>query len=150
MDNTMFNERQILVNQQLLGHFFRKMKDLTDSYAETRSNIETVITSLAGKRILIHINDIIYFKAEDKYIVVKHNNGKSIMNSSLLKLEKGVGSKFIRIHRNALVAKARIIGYEKTPTKQFRIILDKEDEWLSVSRRHIPEVRRMFHATPTL
>ncbi|HPY40174.1 MAG TPA: LytTR family DNA-binding domain-containing protein [Thiolinea sp.] len=91
---------------------------------------------------LIPIEDVVYFQADQKYVTVRHNGGEVIIEESLKSLETDLSDRFIRIHRNALVAKSRITGLTKSDVGRTQITLDKVRDQLEVSRRHLAEVRR--------
>ncbi|MEJ2563795.1 MAG: LytTR family DNA-binding domain-containing protein [Anaerolineales bacterium] len=65
-----------------------------------------------------------------------------LIEDSLVNLEKEFGDRFLRIHRNALVATDRILGVEKNPTGSWQVNLRDTDRKLDVSRRHTASVRR--------
>lgn len=66
-----------------------------------------------GRILLIPIADVIYFRAELKYITVRTAEKEYLLEESLNNLEHEFGQLFIRLHRNCLVAKSYILGYEK-------------------------------------
>ena len=66
-----------------------------------------------GRILLIAIEDVIYLRAELKYITVRTAEKEYLLEESLNNLEQEFGHIFIRLHRNCLVAKASILGYEK-------------------------------------
>ena len=66
-----------------------------------------------GRVLIVPINDVIYLRAELKYITVRTAEREYLLEESLTHLEQEFGSTFIRLHRNCLVAQACILGYEK-------------------------------------
>lgn len=66
-----------------------------------------------GRILLIPLTDVIYLRAELKYITVRTAEKEYLLDESLNHLEQEFGNTFIRLHRNCLVAKAYILGYEK-------------------------------------
>ena len=73
-----------------------------------------------GRVILVPINEVIYLRAELKYVTVRTKDREYLIEESLTTLEAEfaeteLGEQFIRLHRNTLVAKAYISGYEKRP-----------------------------------
>ncbi len=71
-----------------------------------------------GRIILVPISDVIYLRAELKYVTVRTSTQEYLIEESLTTLESefaetGLGEQFIRLHRNCLVAKVYITGYEK-------------------------------------
>jgi two-component system response regulator AlgR len=99
---------------------------------------------LGGELRLIDINEIRYFLAEHKYVTVRYSEGSVLIEESLRSLESEFEQQFLRIHRNALVAKNAIIALEKEKSGGHRIKLKDIDEVLEVSRRHLPTVRKVM------
>ena len=95
---------------------------------------------------LIPIESIDFFRADQKYVAVHHDGSESLIDESLKALESEFADRFVRIHRAALVAVARIDVLEKTGDGKTRVILrsDSQDNerQLIISRRHVAEVRR--------
>lgn len=99
-----------------------------------------------GNLELIPVDDIQYFRAEDKYVVLRHHKGQSLIEESLVRLEEEFQDRFLRIHRNALVAHAEIAGLEKpsVPGGGATLKLKRSEDRLDVSRRHLPAVRQFL------
>ena len=66
-----------------------------------------------GRILIVPIADVIYLRAELKYITVRTLEREYLLEESLTHLEQEFGNIFIRLHRNCLVAQAYILGYEK-------------------------------------
>jgi len=90
---------------------------------------------------LVPIEDVIYLRADQKYVTVKHLRGEVLVEDSLRQLEQEFGERFVRIHRNALVATDYLQGLEKSP-RGARLRVRGSHESLEISRRHLPQVRR--------
>jgi two-component system response regulator AlgR len=98
---------------------------------------------------LIPINDIYSFQADQKYITVKYAvgdtcNGEVLIDESLKVLEDEFESIFVRIHRNALVAKDKIDRLETVDSRIHLLYLKGIGHGMSVSRRHLPRVRKLM------
>ena len=93
---------------------------------------------------LIPIDEVICFLADQKYVRVTHAHGDNLIDDSLKSLETEYGDRFVRIHRSALVAINRIEALEKSADGHTQVRLrDIElDEPLTISRRHLADVRR--------
>jgi two-component system response regulator AlgR len=92
----------------------------------------------------VPIENILYLLAEQKYVTVRHHGGRMLVDESLKALEQEFPDRFMRIHRNALVASERLVGLEKGAEGASLAVLNGCDERLPVSRRHLPEVRRFL------
>jgi two-component system response regulator AlgR len=93
-----------------------------------------------GKIILVPIEQVLYLRAELKYITVRTVEHEYLIEESLIALEKEFAARFIRIHRNCLVAKDEIQGFEKiaetdTSELHWAAKLKGLTELLPISRR---------------
>ena len=79
-----------------------------------------------GRVLLVPIETIIYLRAELKYITVRTAEREYLIEESLTYLEAEFGERFIRLHRNCLVAPPFIAGYEK------RLNQDNEAQWVAL------------------
>jgi len=96
---------------------------------------------------LIPLEQVIYFIADHKYVTLRHEHGEVLLDEPLKALEDEFGERFVRIHRNALVARSRIERLQRTPLGHFQLYLKGlGDEALTVSRRHVAGVRKLMHA----
>ncbi|MHB8622173.1 MAG: LytR/AlgR family response regulator transcription factor [Sulfuricaulis sp.] len=103
---------------------------------------------LRGNIRLVPLPEILYFVADSKYVVVRTAAEEHLIEDSLVNLEKEFGDRFLRIHRNALVATGSIKGIEKNPAGTWQISLKGYDKKLDVSRRHTAQVRRWARHRP--
>ena len=100
-----------------------------------------------GRILLIPIHEIIYLRAELKYITVRTAEREYLLEESLTHLAQEFASIFIRLHRNCLVANAHILGFEKRASeagsddKQWVALLRNVPETICVSRRQQHLVR---------
>jgi two-component system response regulator AlgR len=90
---------------------------------------------------LVPVENIYYFLADQKYVTVRHKNGSVLIDETLKDLELEFGERFIRIHRNALVSVHYLEGLEVINSGQYQVRCRELDERLSVSRRHLPNLR---------
>ena len=100
-----------------------------------------ISAKVQGDTRLIPVKDIYYFQADQKYVTVGYSQGEVLIEDSLVSLEQQF-DQFIRIHRNALVAKKKIEALEKDSEGRSYIRLRDCDKTLEVSRRHLPDIRR--------
>ena len=103
-----------------------------------------------GKILLIPIEDVIYLKAEMKYVTLRTVEREYLLEESLIRLEEEYVSLFVRIHRNSLVAKKAITGFEKVLDDRgdhyWAVLLEGISEKLAVSRRQWPLVKDLVKA----
>lgn len=97
-----------------------------------------------GKIILVPIADVLYLRAEMKYVTVRTAEREYLIEESLTALEKEYAARFVRTHRSCLVAKSAIAGFEKGGEEgesgwvmRVRGVEDK----LPISRRQLSAVK---------
>lgn len=90
---------------------------------------------LRGSLRLIPIEDVHFLQADEKYVVVYHARGEDLIEESLKSLEEEFGERFVRIHRNCLVARHELVELKRTPDGHVHAILRHGKEPLEVSRR---------------
>jgi two-component system response regulator AlgR len=93
---------------------------------------------------LIPLDCVRCFRAEQKYVVVRHTGGEVVVEDTLRDLEAEFGDLFVRIHRAALVSVRHIERLDRAVTSPSMVRLRDLDEPLEVSRRHLPALRRML------
>ena len=94
----------------------------------------------------IPLSDVYYLRADNKYVVIRHEGGEALLEESLKSLEARLPGRFLRIHRNALVALNRLRGLEKDGMGRFCVTFQDLDERLEVSRRHLAALRQRLKA----
>jgi two-component system response regulator AlgR len=96
----------------------------------------------------VPVNEVIYLKAELKYITVRTSARSYILEGALSDLETQYSSRFVRIHRNALVARRAVRALEKHHDAEegegWAVRLEGVDELLFVSRRQLASVRALL------
>jgi len=88
--------------------------------------------------------DILFFKADNKYVLAATSNDSILLEESLKALEKEFNEHFFRIHRNALVNINAIHSISKSNNGQFNVHLNGSHETLTISRRHQAELNRLL------
>ena len=113
-----------------------KSEVLQELIPEARKNLSI---QERGKILLIPIEKILYLRAELKYITVRTMEREYLVEEPLGALEKEFVARFIRIHRNCLVAKEEIERFEKVGEEgaeaHWAVKLKGLDERLPISRR---------------
>ena len=99
-----------------------------------------------GQLKLIPLEDVHYFRADQKYVCVHHSGGQDLIDDSLKSLEEEFADDFVRIHRGAVVAVDKIERLAKTADGKHHVILRDGSQQpaneLIISRRHLADVRR--------
>ncbi len=101
---------------------------------------------LRGSLRLIPVDEVRFLQADEKYVVVHHARGEDLIEESLKSLEVEFGDRFIRIHRNCLVASEEFAELRRGLDGQVHALLRSGGEPLEVSRRCLPVLReRLKH-----
>lgn len=118
---------------------WRKLNTHEDGSTKSR----TYLTSRSYQGLtLIKVDDIFSLRAEHKYVTVNYKGGSSLIEDPLKDLEEEFGNRFLRVHRNSLVAVKYILGIVKDKEGNSCIQLDGTDEIVQISRRLLPGVRK--------
>lgn len=111
---------------------------------------ETLLIQDRGRTERVPLVEVLYFKAELKYITVRTSTRSYILDASLSDLEERHNSQFLRVHRNALVARRAVRALEKHYDPEegegWAVRLNGTDELLAVSRRQLSAVREALAA----
>ena len=106
---------------------------------------ETLLIQDRGRTERLPLAEVLYFKAEQKYVTVRTTTRSYIMDGSLSELETKFAPRFLRIHRNALVARRAVRALEKHYDPEegegWAVRLQGSTELLAVSRRQVAAVR---------
>ena len=110
-----------------------------------------------GRLLRIPVAEVLYFKAELKYLTVRTASESHVLDGALSDLEQRLGERFLRVHRNALVARWAVRQLERHAATNFgeldggdpnadtgdswAVRIVHVDEWLAVSRRQVAAVR---------
>lgn len=110
-----------------------------DQASQTRTHISAYI---GGNLQLVPSEQVFYFQAEQKYVVVRHPEGQMLIDDSLKSLEEEFNERFLRIHRNSLVSIQHIEGLERDTSGKYQIYFRNIEDKLEVSRRTVASVRK--------
>jgi len=109
---------------------------------------EALVIQDRGRTERVLLQDVQFCKAELKYITVRTAQRSYILDSSLNELEERYGDVFLRIHRNALIARRLVRALEKYHDAEegdgWAVRLQGVDEPLAVSRRQLSAVRALI------
>jgi len=131
---------------QHAGFLNRLQTNALHQARETPSSRQRICASVRGCLQLIDVSDIRYFQADQKYVSVVTPDGEVLIEETLKSLEEEFADRFVRIHRNALVARDYIAGLLRDDEGRSRLRLSGIATTLEVSRRHIAEIRRLVKA----
>lgn len=129
--------------QQALQKVERLLRNRPD--AAPAAPEEVLLIQERGRTERVPLAEVLYFKAELKYITVRTPAKTYILDGALSELEEKYAARFMRVHRNALVARRAVRALEKHYDPEegegWAVRLSGTDELLSVSRRQLAAVR---------
>jgi two-component system response regulator AlgR len=97
---------------------------------------------------LIPIEEIVYLRAEQKYVTVRHLHGEDLIDEPLRQLEEEFEAQFVRIHRSLLAGLAHVEVLERADDGGYLLRMRHCTEPLPVSRRQLADVKRRLAASP--
>jgi len=118
--------------------------------AGAEADAEVLLIQDRGRTERVPLPEVLYFKAELKYVTVRTAARSYILDASLAELEERHRAQFLRVHRNALVARRAVRALEKHYDPEegegWAVRLNGIDELLAVSRRQLSAVREALAA----
>jgi len=128
--------------QRLSGTVVRRV-EMSSEPGRRRSHL---CARVRGSLVLVAVGDIDYLLAEDKYVVVHHAKGEVLIEEPLTQLEEEFGDRFVRIHRNCLVALAKLSGLDRAADGRVLARVSGASVPLEVSRRNLPALRKLVRS----
>ena len=114
-----------------------------------------IVVSDRGRIVRVPVADVLYLKAELKYVTLRTAEHTFVLDESLSDLEARLGERFLRVHRNAIVARRAVRALERRVIagegddeggEGWAVRMAPVDEWLAVSRRQVAAVREALVA----
>ncbi len=131
--------------QQALAKVQRGSRAPLPTSAPSAQDGDTLLIQDRGRTERLPLAEVLYFKAEQKYVTVRTATRSYIMDGALSDLETRFAPRFMRIHRNALVARRALRALEKhfdpEEGEGWAVRLQGSTELLIVSRRQVAAVR---------
>ncbi len=136
--------------ERLQAALERAAQRLAARRAAARPAVEAqpvIVVSELGRVVRVPVHEVLYLKAELKYVTLRTASRTYVLDDALSDLEQRLGGRFLRVHRNALVARNAIRSLERRAVADddggdgWAVNVAPVDEWLAVSRRQAPAVR---------
>lgn len=92
----------------------------------------------------IPVEEVLYLRAEQRYVTARTRQREYLLDESLVKLEEEFSGTFLRIHRNCLVGRCHVLGFKRvhdTEGGHWVTLLRDWPEELPVSRRQAHVVK---------
>jgi len=125
----------------------QKVQRLTGASAGGQAGAvqESLLIQDRGRTERVPLAEVLYFKAELKYITVRTAARSYILDGSLNELEERYAAQYLRVHRNALVLRHAMRALERHHDPEegegWAVRLNGVDDLLAVSRRQLAAVR---------
>lgn len=110
----------------------------------------TIVVGDRGRVVRVPVADVLYLKAELRYVTLRTAARTYVLDEPLSELEQRLGERFVRVHRNAIVARKAVRVLERRAMagegdddggETWAVQVSPTEEWLAVSRRQLPAVR---------
>jgi two-component system, LytTR family, response regulator AlgR len=137
------------VRAERLAAALKKTSALNREQLAQASQVAREYLSVAERNriVLLPVREIIFLRAEQKYVTVRTSSREHLIEEPLVSLEREFAATFVRIHRNCLVSRAAIRGFERAggPDEEphWQVVLEGLEERLPVSRRQWPVLREL-------
>jgi two-component system, LytTR family, response regulator AlgR len=92
---------------------------------------------------------VLYLRAELRYVTARTREREYLLDESLTKLEEELADEFLRIHRNCLIARRHLHGFQRQADEgegHWLAVIKDWPEKLPVSRRQMHVVREFVKA----
>jgi two-component system response regulator AlgR len=137
------------IRRERLEHALNKARRLLPTQLEKLRQIQPQRSHFSiserGRVSLVPVAEVVYLRAELKYLTLRTLGREYLIEESLTHIEQEFPQRFVRIHRNCLVARAFIHGFEKRREpdgeSHWVVLLKNIADVLPVSRRHQHIVR---------
>jgi two-component system response regulator AlgR len=125
--------------------------------AASAADVPVIVVSDRGRVVRVPLVDVLYLKAELKYVTLRTAHHTHVLDDSLADLSERLGENFLRVHRNALVARHAVRALERRAIagegdddngggETWAVCIAPVNEWLAVSRRQVVAVREALVA----
>jgi two-component system response regulator AlgR len=139
------------VRRERLQAALNRAADRLKTRALSEDDSPVLVVNDRGRVTRVPVHEVLYLKAELKYVTLRTAEHTYVLDDSLAELEERLGERFLRIHRNALVARRAVRALERRSVpgededngkEGWAVRLQGLDEWLAVSRRQVAAVRQ--------
>ena len=156
-------ERLQAALQRVAQRLAQRLAALPVALATGAGEAPVIVVSDRGRIVRVPIADVLYLKAELKYVTLRTAAHTHVLDEALSDLEGRLGERFLRVHRNALVARSAVRALERRVVagegrdeggeaggsdagEGWAVCIAPVDEWLAVSRRQVVAVREALVA----
>jgi two-component system response regulator AlgR len=97
-----------------------------------------------GESVRVALDDVLYLVADEKYVSAHTTQGTVLLEDSLKSLERDFPERLLRLHRNCLVPRERLLGIRALDDGRGMARIAGSDRTLEVSRRNLPTLRKLL------
>lgn len=142
--------------EQALQRVVQRLVPASPSVAADATPDLVLVVSERGRVVRVPLAQVLYLKAELKYVTLRTATHTHVLDDALSDLEQRLGPRFLRVHRNALVSRSAIRALERRPSADdadshtgecWAVQVAPVGEWLAVSRRQTSAVREALAAS---
>ena len=157
---TLVRVAQRLVERAAVQAQMIQQAQVRQTDAPDGSGDSVIVVNDRGRLLRVPVAEVLYLKAELKYLTLRTATHSLVMDGALSDYEQRLGERFLRVHRNALVAKAAVRELQRHAPTDFgeldgggdaaesaesgdgwAVRIAHVNEWLAVSRRQVAAVR---------
>lgn len=99
-----------------------------------------------GRILLLPVDEVVFLRAEQKYVTAHTASAQYLLDETLVQIEQEFPARFLRVHRNCLVARTAILGIERADEAEgeahWEVLLRDSAERLPISRRQWPVLKQ--------
>ena len=146
--------------QEALLRAAQRLGQVPMSTATPPPEVPMLVVTDRGRVLRIPVPEVVYLRAEMKYVTLHTREHSYVLDDSLSDLEQRLGDAVIRVHRSILVAKSAVRALERRVladadepgdagegSEAWAVQVAPQDEWLPVSRRQVAAVREALART---
>ena len=137
------------VRRERLQAALLRVDERRELRTEPAPSVPMLVVSDRGRVLRVPANEVVYLKAEQKYVTLCSARGRWVLDDALADLEQRLGQGFLRVHRNAVVALSEVRALERRGVddgEEGWAVQMSNGDWLSVSRRQLAAVREAVAA----
>lgn len=137
------------VRRERLQAALLRVDERREVRTEPAPSVPMLVVSDRGRVLRVPANEVVYLKAEQKYVTLVSARGRWVLDDALADLEQRLGQGFLRVHRNAVVALSEVRALERRGVddgEEGWAVQMSNGDWLSVSRRQLAAVREAVAA----
>lgn len=139
------------IRLERLSNALRRARALVQSQIQEIRKLHPARTHFSvserGRILLVPVDQVIFLRAELKYLTLRTVEREYLIEDSLTQVEQEFPDRFVRLHRNSLVARNSIRGFEKHHAadgeSRWVALLNGIEDTLPVSRRQQHIVREL-------